>query len=212
LAAAGAWVAMVARSAEALRAAAERCGGHPFPTDVSSAAEVAALASEVTRGLGAAPDAIVNAAGAFDLLSFVETPAEVLDEHLAANVRGPFLVIRAFLPQMIARRSGHIVNVGSIAGRLALPGNAAYSASKFGMRGMHEVLALELAGTGVKTTIIEPAATDTPLWDQLDPDTREDLPPRSAMLRANDVARAIVYAIAQPPQVEVSSLAIRSIG
>jgi NADP-dependent 3-hydroxy acid dehydrogenase YdfG len=111
---------------------------------------------------------------------------------------------------MLARGSGHVVNVSSIAGRLAFPGNAAYSASKFGLRGMHEVLAAELRGTGVRATLIEPAATDTPLWDALQPDDRPDLPSRTSMLNVEDVARAIVYAVEQPAGIEVSLLALQS--
>jgi NAD(P)-dependent dehydrogenase (short-subunit alcohol dehydrogenase family) len=212
LAAAGAWVGMVARSEHELREVAADCGGHALPADVSSSASVADLADRVIGLIGRAPDAVVNAAGAFALASFLETTPESLEKHLAANVLGPFLVTRAFLPGMIERRSGHVVNVGSIAGRLPLPGNAAYSASKYGLRGMHEVLAVELQGTGVKATLIEPAATDTSLWDELDPDSRSDLPSRRQMMRPLDVARAIVYAIAQPGEIEISSLAIRSIG
>ncbi|MQA91184.1 MAG: SDR family NAD(P)-dependent oxidoreductase [Gemmatimonas sp.] len=211
LVARGAWVGMVARSEGPLREAAKRCGGHPLPADVSSASSVEKLAGAVESVGGGAPDVIVNSAGAFSLSAFVDTSPETLDAQLTTNVRGPFLVTRAFLPQMIARGSGHLVNVGSVAGRLPLPGNAAYGTSKFGLRGLHEILTTELQGTGVRATFIEPAATDTSLWDPLDPDSRDDLPSRSAMLRPQDVARAIVFAIAQPPGVEVGLLALRSI-
>ena len=111
---------------------------------------------------------------------------------------------------MLERGSGHVVSIGSVAGRVAFPGNGAYGASKFGLRGLHAVLAEEVGGTGVRATLIEPAATDTPLWDPLDPDARGDLPSRAAMLRPEDVARAVVYALAQPAGVEVSTLALRA--
>ena len=110
---------------------------------------------------------------------------------------------------MLERGSGHIVNVGSVAGRLAIPGNGAYSASKFGLRGLHAVLAQELRGTGVRCTLVEPAATDTALWDALNPDARSDLPRRGEMLRPEDVARAVLFAVTQPRGVELSHLAIR---
>lgn len=208
----GAWVGMVARSEQELREAAERVGGTAIAGDVSNHESVDAIRSRVEEHVGAVPDAVVNCAGAFVLAPFAETTAEQLDTQLAANLRGPFLITRAFLPGMLKRRAGHVVNVGSIAGRIALPGNAAYSASKYGLRGLHEVLAAELRGTGVRATLIEPAATDTPLWDPVDPDHRDDLPSRSRMLAADDVARAIVFALEQPDSVEVSHLAIQSAG
>ncbi len=210
LAASEAWVGMVARRSEPLTRAAEQVGGHPFPADVSSPEDVERLQREVRSRLGGPPDAVVNAAGAFSLGALVETSPDELTRQLDANVRGPFQVIRAFLPGMLERGSGHIVNIGSIAGRVPLPGNAAYGASKYALRGLHEILALEVTGTGIRMTLVEPAATDTPLWDPVDPDSREDLPSRSAMLRPEDVARAVVFALSQPAGVEVSYLAIRA--
>ena len=210
LAGAGAWVAMVSRNTTLVAGLAAEVGGHPFQADISSVSDIGALAGAVEEEIGGAPDAIVNSAGAFALAPLAETTPEDFDRQLAVNLRGPFLVIRAFLPAMIARGSGHIVNVGSIAGRIALPGNAGYGASKFGLRGLHGVLAAELAGSGLRTTLIEPAATDTPLWDAVDPDSRADLPSRIQMLRPADVARSVRFALEQPAGVEISSLAIRA--
>jgi NADP-dependent 3-hydroxy acid dehydrogenase YdfG len=70
-------------------------------------------------------------------------------------------------------------------------------------------VAEEIRGSGVRATLIEPSATDTPLWNALDPDSREDLPSRSAMLRPEDVARVLLFAAAQPKGVEISLLAVR---
>jgi NAD(P)-dependent dehydrogenase (short-subunit alcohol dehydrogenase family) len=156
------------------------------------------------------PDILVNSAGVFGIAPIAETePAEFERMH-EVNLRAPFLMIRAFLPRMLARRSGQIISIGSVAGRRAFPGNAAYSASKFGLRGLHEVLAEEVRGTGVRATLLEPAATDTPLWDPIDPDSRGDLPSRAEMLRAEDVARGALFAASQPAGVEVSSIALRA--
>src|SRR5690606_29080118 len=119
-----------------------------------------------------------------------------------------FLVIRALLPAMRERGEGLIVNVGSVAGRRALAGNGAYGASKFGLRGLHEVLVEEIRGTGVRATLVEPAATDTPLWDPLDPDTDPNLPGRADMLRPEDVAEAVVFVATRPPQVRIPLLQI----
>lgn len=209
LAGSGARVAMVARSADELHAAAAEVGGLAFPADVTRAAEVDELAARVSVGLGGAPDFVVSSAGSFALAPIASTSPEEFDRQVEVNLRGPFLLMRAFLPAMLARRSGHLVSVGSVAGRTAFAGNGAYAASKFGLRGLHEVLAEETRGTGVRSTLLEPAATDTALWDPLDPDSRPDLPSRASMLRADDVARAVLYVLSQPEGVEVSLLALR---
>jgi NAD(P)-dependent dehydrogenase (short-subunit alcohol dehydrogenase family) len=212
LAAEGAWVGMVARGEAQLREAAEAVGGHAIPLDVSSAPAVHALAGYLEDQIGGTPDALVNSAGAFSIAPLAETEPEEFERQLQVNLKGPFLLIRAFLPRMLQRGSGHIVNVGSVAGRSAFPGNGAYAASKFGLRGLHEVLSEELRGTRVRATLLEPAATDTPLWDPLDPDARDDLPSRAQMLRSEDVARAVLFALTQPEGVQVSVLAMRATG
>ncbi|MBA2669368.1 MAG: SDR family oxidoreductase, partial [Gemmatimonadetes bacterium] len=141
-----------------------------------------------------------------------ETEPESFDRQIAVNLRAPFLLMRAFLPRMLERGSGHIINIGSVAGRSAFPGNGAYSASKFGLRGLHEVLCEELRGTRVRATLLEPSATDTSLWDELDPDNRDDLPSRASMMRPEDVARAVFFALAQPPEIQLSVIAMRATG
>ena len=212
LAAEGAWVGMVARGADALREAAREAGGHAVPADVSTPEGVHAMATYVGELLGDAPDLIVNAAGAFSLARLDRTDPAEFDRQIAVNLRGPFLVVRAFLPAMLQRRGGHLVTIGSVAGRAAFPENGAYAASKFGVRGLHEVLLQELRGTGVRATLVEPAATDTPLWDAVDPDSRDDLPSRAQMLRADDVARAVLFAAAQPAGVQIPAIAVEAAG
>lgn len=212
LAASGAWVGMVARTKDVLEDAAADVGGHPFAVDVSEADAVARLADRYGEAAGGPPDVVVCAAGAFSLAPVAETDPADLERQIAANLVAPFLVVRAFLPGMLERRAGHLVNIGSVAGRVPLPGNGAYSASKYGLRGLHEVLSEEVRGTGVRATLIEPSATDTALWDPLDPDGRPDLPSRVDMLRPEDVARAVLFAVAQPAGVELSHVAIRRNG
>jgi NADP-dependent 3-hydroxy acid dehydrogenase YdfG len=201
---------MVARPGERLSAAAADVGGHAIPGDVGEAAGVHALANYVTELLGDAPDLVVSSAGAFSLAPVAETDPAELERLLAVNLRGPFLLARAFLPLMLQRRSGHLIHVGSVAGRMAYPGNGAYSASKFGLRGMHEVLLQELRGSGVRATLVEPAATDTPLWDSIDYSRHAGLPPRGAMLRAVDVARVVMFAATLPPQVQIPHVAVEA--
>jgi len=209
---AGAWVAMVARGEAALRAAADELGGHAVPADVSDPASVNRLVAYLAEVLeGEAPDILVNAAGVFELAPVAETDPASFDRHLAVNLRAPFLLIRAFLPAMLARGSGHVVTIGSVAGRRAFPHNGAYAASKFGVRGLHEVLDEELRGTGVRSTLVEPAATDTPLWDAIDYARHPGLPPREAMLPADAVADAVLFAVTRPPEVDVRTIRIERV-
>ena len=208
----GAWVGMVARGADALAHAATELGGHAIPADVSTPEGVHTLATYVGELLGDAPDLIVAAAGTFSLARLDQASPEDFERQIAANLRGPFLLVRAFLPAMLRRRAGHVIHIGSVAGRVAFPENGAYSASKFGLRGLHEVLLQEIRGTGVRATLVEPAATDTPLWDPIDPDARADLPSRASMLRPEDVARAVLFAAQQPPAVQISSIAVEATG
>ncbi|CAA9368081.1 MAG: hypothetical protein AVDCRST_MAG89-4293 [uncultured Gemmatimonadetes bacterium] len=121
-------------------------------------------------------------------------------------------MIRAFLPAMLRRGTGHSIHLGSVAGRVAYPENGGYSASKFGLRGLDEVLLAELRGTGVRATLVEPAATDTPLWNTVNPDERADLPSRASMMRPEDVARAVLFAASQRPGVQIPSIAVEAAG
>ncbi|MGQ0563432.1 MAG: SDR family oxidoreductase [Gemmatimonadota bacterium] len=199
---------MVARSRDRLGQAAAAIGGTAFAADLASSLHVERLVGDLLEHFGAAPDVLVNAAGAFTLAPVAETSVESFDELVAANLRAPFVMIRLLLPHMLERGSGHIVSIGSIAGRQALPGNGAYGASKFGLRGLHEVLDLELKGTGVRATLIEPAATDTPLWDAVDYARNPGLPQRAQMLAPEAVAAAVLFALEQPPAVSAKHIAI----
>ena len=207
---AGARPALVARNEEQVRRLAAELGAVAAPGDVSSPRGAGEVAARAVEALGGSPDILVNAAGSFRLAPIAETDPEDFSRQRDGNRAGPYFLMRAWLPGMLSRRSGHIVNIGSVAGRTSMAGNGAYGASKFGLRGLHQVLAEEIRGSGVRATLIEPAATDTPLWDPLDPDSRDDLPSRSQMLTPDDVARAVVFALTQPAEVELSLLAIRS--
>ncbi|MEX1050107.1 MAG: SDR family oxidoreductase, partial [Gemmatimonadales bacterium] len=92
--------------------------------------------------------------------------------------------------------------IGSIVDYQGFPGNAAYAASKWGVRGLHEVARAEVAGSGVRFTLISPGPTDTPLWDPIDPDRRPDLPNRDAMLRPEEVAEAVRFVVTRGTVIE----------
>jgi NADP-dependent 3-hydroxy acid dehydrogenase YdfG len=117
-------------------------------------------------------------------------------------------VARSFLPEMRRRGSGLHILVGSVADLRAYPENAAYSASKFGVRGLHEVLVEEYRGSGVQCTLVSPGPTNTTVWDPFDPDAREGFVHRDAMLRPDDVAEAIVWVATRPARVAIESLRI----
>lgn len=206
LAEVGAEVVAVARRRDRLEALATEIGGRALPADVAEAAAVERVRAELAD---APPYALVHAAGAFELAPVAETEPDMLDRMIDGNLRGPFLVTRAFLPAMLQAGAGHIVTIGSVAGRVAFPGNGAYSASKFGVRGFHEVLEQELRGTGVRCTLVEPAATDTGIWDPIDPDGRDDLPDRGAMLPADAVADAVLFAITRATGVQIPTVAVQ---
>ena len=130
---------------------------------------------------------------------------------LAVNLRGTFLTVRAFLPGLKRRGSGTVIQVGSVAGRRAFPGNGAYSASKFGVRGFHEVLLEELRGTGVCATLLEPAATNTSIWDSIEPERRPDVPDRESMLDPGSVAACVVFVAARNARVQIPYLTVEAI-
>ncbi len=131
------------------------------PCDVARGDEVARAATEVVGRLGA-PRVLVNNAGIVRRGPRVhETPVDAWDEVLAVNLRGPFLVARAFLPAMIAAGRGRIVHVGSISSTIGCPGNASYAASKWGLVGFARSLAEELRGTGLCSVTVLPGSVDT---------------------------------------------------
>jgi NADP-dependent 3-hydroxy acid dehydrogenase YdfG len=204
----GAWVGMVARGRERLEAVARAVDGVAIAGDASDESGVLSIVERAERLAGRPADILVNSAGAFELEAVAETTTEQFRRMIDANLVGPFLMARALLPVMLEARRGHIVTIGSIAGRQAFPQNGAYSASKFGVRGMHAVLSAELRGTGVRATLVEPAATDTNLWDAVDFARHQGLPERSAMLPPEQVAEAVLYALAAPMEVAVHNIMV----
>jgi NADP-dependent 3-hydroxy acid dehydrogenase YdfG len=208
LAGAGARVWCLARTEADIRALAAEVGGEALTCDLADDAATWEALDGMTDTIGGAPDIVVNSAGVFGIASLSTETVAAFDRAVAINLRGTFLVNRIVLPSMLQRASGLIVNVGSVAGRRAFRGNGAYSASKYGLRGYHEVLVEELRGTGVRATLIEPASTDTPIWDPFDPDNNPKLPNRKDMLRVRDVAEAVLFLSTRPADVSIPLLQI----
>jgi NAD(P)-dependent dehydrogenase (short-subunit alcohol dehydrogenase family) len=176
-----------------------------LPCDLADPAAVEALPARVHQAAGV-PDLVVNNAGTFLLAPFEDTTPGAFAEQIAANLTLPFLVSRAFLPAMRARGSGRLILIGSIADHVAMPGNSAYAAAKYGARGLHQVLREELRGSGVLCSLVSPGPTDTGAWDPVDPDAREGFIPRARMLRPGDVAEAVRWIANQPERVDVDWL------
>jgi NADP-dependent 3-hydroxy acid dehydrogenase YdfG len=202
LGAAGASLTLIARDKPTLEKLASKLDARALPCDVGDAAAVERTVQVIERD-DTAPDILVNNAGLFQPAPVDSTTPEALSAALEVNLVAPFRFVRAFLPSMLERGTGDIVSIGSIADHATFPENAAYGASKHGLRALHDVLRAELHGTGVRVTLISPGPVDTSLWDEIDPDSREGFTPRSRMLAPNAVAAAVLYAVTQPREVDI---------
>lgn len=168
LAAAGARVAIFARTGDKLWDIARQFGEAMIPVagDASEEPSIDRLFSETERRLGAC-DLLVNAAGMIDPARLVDTSAEQWDRIFAVNVRSAFLACRRALPGMIGRKRGAIVNVASISGVPGpekFPGFASYCASKAAVIGFTEALAVEVKEHGIRVNAVSPGSVDTAMW------------------------------------------------
>jgi NADP-dependent 3-hydroxy acid dehydrogenase YdfG len=210
LAALGARCVLVSRREGPLQALAREIGhgAVALPSDLAEPTAAMRVAEAAIVALGGAPDIIVHAAGSFPLSAVEAVGDAELDLALALNVAAPLRLTRGCLGAMRARGSGHVVTIGSVADRNVFPSNSAYAASKHAVRAVHETLRAETRGTGIRASLISPAATDTALWDPHEPDTTAHLPSRHEMLRAEDIADAVAWAVTRPAHVDVEELRI----
>jgi NADP-dependent 3-hydroxy acid dehydrogenase YdfG len=187
----GVRLALVARSEKNLVRVAAVCAKlgatvATFPCDVAAEAPVAEMAAAVTKRFGGV-EVLINNAGSFAGAPLTAMSVAEFDRLIAANLRSVFLVSRAFVPGMIARKSGDVFNMSSIAGLIAYPGGAAYSAAKFGVSGLSKVMRAELKDHGVRVCCVYPGATVSPSWRGSGVD-------EARMMPTADVAQAF-YAI-----------------
>lgn len=203
----GARVVLVARSGDALGRACVELGRNAsaIECDLADAPTVQRALATIRSTLGV-PDVLVNNAGTFALARFEDTSVDEFDQTLRINLTSQFAFAREFLSDMRHRRRGHIVTIGSIADRHAYSENAAYAASKFGARALHEVLREELRGSGVRVTLVSPGPVDTTLWDAIDPDTRPGFTKRAQMLDVVAVADAVRYVVTRPDEVNIDEM------
>jgi NAD(P)-dependent dehydrogenase (short-subunit alcohol dehydrogenase family) len=193
----GAATAAALRDAGA-RVAAPRRG----ECDVRDAGSVARAVADAARDLGGL-DLVVPAAGLGRFAPTAEAALEDVDEIMAVNFRGTFLVVREALPHLIRAR-GHAFVLASIAALRPFPMSAAYCASKAAVRALAQVIAEEYRHAGLRVTSLVLGSVDTPFWERAG---GTELP-RDRMLRSEDVARAIVAAAATPAGASVDEIVL----
>lgn len=193
---------LAARSEDKLQALTERLGGAgravAVRCDVREWEDQQRAVTAALDAFGRLDAAFANA-GFGAKRGFLEETPEVWRDMVLTNVYGAALTVRAALPALKESR-GHLLLTGSVAGRVALPGSL-YSCTKWAVTAMAEAARQELAGTGVRVTLVEPGMTDTPFFDQQ---------PEGA-LQAEDIARAVLYALSEPPHVDVNEVLIRPV-
>jgi NADP-dependent 3-hydroxy acid dehydrogenase YdfG len=215
-AAAGASVALAARRADRIEALAKRIeddGGRALaiPTDVGEEDQARAFVARAHAELGRL-DGLINNAGVMLLGPIDGAPTEEWRRMIHANLFGVLYCTHAALPLMRAQGSGDVVNVSSVAGRVARAGSGVYSLTKWGVNAFSEALRQECAGCGIRVTMIEPGAVATELPGHNRPPVLEQMRKRFEgvePLQADDVANAILFALGQPQNVSVNELLVR---
>lgn len=172
------------------------------PCDVTDHDSVQSVASMVERRFNRL-DVLVNNAGIGGFGGPLHTlPPGDWDAVLNTNLRGVFFCIRSFAPMMIRARTGHIINISSLAGKNALPNGAAYAASKWGLNGLSYSVAEELRSHNIRVSVVCPGSVDT----DLSPHTGKD--PKK-MLQPADVAHVVTSLVTQAPQSFMSEVLLR---
>ena len=196
-------VTLGARSEDKLEALRDELGGAEraiaVRCDVTSWDDQQALVARTLEEFGRMDGYFANA-GFGAKRGFLEESVEHWKSMIDTNVFGAALSIRASLGHFRRHNRGHLLLTSSIAGRRALPGSL-YSATKHAVTAMGEALRAEVAETDIKVTLIEPGMVDTPFFDN----------PVSNALEPDDIARAVMFALTQPPHVDVNEILIRPI-
>jgi NADP-dependent 3-hydroxy acid dehydrogenase YdfG len=192
-------VVLAARSEDRLAALAEELGPErvlAVRCDVTEWDDQQALAKAAVEAFGGIDIAWANA-GFGAPRGFLESTVEHWRSMVLTNVYGAALTIRATLPAL-RDSTGHLLLTGSVAGRRALPGSL-YSCTKWAVTAMAEAARLELDGSGVRVSLIEPGMTDTPFFDNRPSDA----------LEPDDIARIVLFVLSQPPRVDVNEVLVR---
>jgi short-subunit dehydrogenase len=180
--------------------------------DLSDAEAIATTARQLVASHGS-PDVLVNNAGAGRWLSIVETSAEEAAQMIAVPYLGAFNITRELLPGMLARGSGQIVNLTSVAARLSWPGAVAYSAARAAMEGFTNALRADLHGSGIGVTLAMFGTVESPYW-QHNPGSRERVPKSARGIRVlstQEVASLIATAIEKRSRTVIAPAAFRGL-
>jgi NADP-dependent 3-hydroxy acid dehydrogenase YdfG len=193
---AGARVVLAARSEAELGAVAEEIRGQDgdaivLPTDVTRDEDMERLVERTLKEWGTI-DILVNNAGWGKTGPVANSKIEEVDRTLQVNLRATMMMTRLVLPTLLQKKSGAVINIGSISGKAGSANTAAYSASKFGVIGFTQSLFEEVREHGVKVSVILPGFVDTPL---IPPNKRLD---RSKMIQPGDVAETVLFVLTTP--------------
>lgn len=211
----GAIVVLGARRVERIEALAHElntAGGQALAvqTDVTDRAQVQALVDAAIARYGRV-DVMLNNAGLMPHSPLERLKIDDWDRMVDVNIKGVLYGIAAVLPHMIERRSGHIINVSSVAGHKVRTGSVVYSATKHAVRVISEGLRQEVKPHGLRTTIISPGAVDTDLPDSItEPDIADNIRKfYEIAISPASFARAVAYAIGQPDDVDINEILFR---
>jgi 3-oxoacyl-[acyl-carrier protein] reductase len=171
-------------------------------TDVTSAKEIGALVTKTEKSLGAI-EILVNNAGIGYFGPVHEADEKNWDAVLDTNLKSVFLLSKAVAPGMIERRAGHIINIGSLAGKNAFKNGGVYCASKWGLMGLTECMAEDLREYGIRVSVICPGSVAT---DFGSPTSKKN---PDKMLQPDDIAHAVEMLVTQAPQSFISEVLIR---
>ena len=222
LAAQGAKVAVAARRLELLERLASEIGGHghtalAIEADIADQDQAIATVDRTVEELGRL-DIVVNNAGVMLLGPIQDAPTEEWDRMIDLNLKGLINTTHAALPHLLAAAEGSergcadVVNISSVAGRVARAGSGVYNLTKHGVGAFSESFRQEFASRKVRSTLIEPGAVDTELTDHLRDGVKERVRERFTgvrVLEAADVADAIAYAVTRPWHVSLNEVLIR---
>ena len=190
--------------AETMRLMPAGAQARPYKVDVSSKEQVFAHADQVKQDFGTA-HFIFNNAGVSLAGTIAHATIEEIEWQIGINLWGVIYGCKAFLPMLLAQREGHLVNVSSVFGIVAFPGQGAYNVSKFGVRGWTECLWQELEGTGVRATSVHPGGIRTEIAHSARLSVNADETERYLLSKSDkllttppeDMARAILRGVAR---------------
>jgi NAD(P)-dependent dehydrogenase (short-subunit alcohol dehydrogenase family) len=175
--------------------------GRAQQMNVADHGSVEAAVWRAVEFTGGALDVLVNNAGVFDLKPFAEMDLATWRRHIEVNLNGPFFVTLEALAPLLAGTRPHLFNIASLAARQGFPGNTAYCASKYGLRGFGDALRLDLAPKGVRVSTVYPGSTDTSIFDKV-PGQWD----RARMNRPEDVAEVVWKAYNAPAGTPIDDL------